>query len=108
MRVPAVARALVLVLAGAAEGCSLGCPTGLAEGVFVADDGELALRDRDGLVHGVRLPSGYRVEAGADGLVLVDFFGTVKARQGEFIQFGGGGLEDGRIAACEFVGVVPD
>jgi hypothetical protein len=108
MRIAISCLVVVLALSGGLGGCALGCPTALAQGVFVADGDELALRGTDGEPHGVRLPNGYRVERAPDGLVLVDFFGTVKAREGDVIQFGGGDGDDGRFAACEFLGVVPD
>jgi hypothetical protein len=108
MKVP-VRSLLVLVLLAtsvATAGC-VGCPTALARGVLVAEGSDLRLQDASGATSPVRWPEGYRVDKENDRLVLRDFFGSVKAREGDLIEMGGGVGPDGVFRGCGGVVVVP-
>ena len=68
----------------------------LDERAFLHELGEA----RTGLRSTVVWPSGYRVRVDGDTLVLADRFGTIKARQGDTIEVGGGVGDDGLFRAC--------
>jgi hypothetical protein len=100
MKAVLAAVALALSIVGSAAGCEMACPTALAEGVLVADGTNLVLEAPSGERNTVVWPSGYSVRADADKLVLVDRFGSVKAREGDKIGVGGGVGVDGLFRAC--------
>ena len=101
-----VSTLLATTLATSTTGC-LGCPTALATGVLVADGPDLVLQSPDGAIENVRWPHGYRVGAEGDHLVLTDFFGSEKAREGDRIEMAGGVGTDNVFAGCGDVTVVP-
>lgn len=92
--------ALLLISPVATAGC--GCATALLPGVLVAQGSELALKeDAAGFVRPVRWPFGYGVRADADGLVLTDLLGNVKAREGDHVALPGGEISsDGPWGVC--------
>ena len=100
MKAVLAAAALVLSIVSSVSGCEMGCPTALAEGVLVADGTNLVLEAPSGQRNTVVWPSGYRVRADADKLVLADRFGSIKAREGDKIGVGGGVGADGLFRAC--------
>lgn len=78
----------------------MGCPTALASGTLAANGEELVLEDDTGAQHPVVWPDGYRARLDGDVLVLVDRFGTVKARQGDHVDMGGGVSTDDLFHGC--------
>ena len=96
---------LAASVATSIAGCA-SCPTALARGVLVADGSDLRLQDPSGGTNVVRWPEGYRVSSEGDRLVLRDFLGFVKAREGDLIEMGGGVGPDGVFAGCGGVVVV--
>jgi hypothetical protein len=98
---------LGLALLPGAAGCG-GCATGLYEGVLTEQAGDLVVVP-DGGRRGeqVKWPSGLGLHRDGDTLVIADFFGSVKAREGDFVRLGGGELEDGLWGACDTIEVGP-
>jgi len=91
---------LALVLAPGAAGC-VGCATGLYEGVLTEQAGDLVMvPEGGGRVERVKWPPGYGVHKDGVTLVIADIFGSVKAREGDFVHLEGGELEDGLWGAC--------
>ncbi len=89
-----VALLLLTSVAAGTAGC-VSCPTALVSGVLVADGSDLALASADGAVVAVTWPEGYQVGLEDGRLVLTDFLGAVKARQGDRIEMGSGlGADD--------------
>ena len=90
---------LVVVLLGSAGGCAFGgCPTALMEGVLTERNGDLAVAHEDGFVAPVDWSaSNHSVQERTDGgeLVVVDWLGLVKAREGDFVSLGGSNGEGG-------------
>ena len=98
---------LALALAPGAAGCA-GCATGLYEGVLTEQAGDLVVvPEGGGRGERVKWPPGYGVHKDGDALVIADFFGSVKARDGDFVRLGGGELEDGLWGACDMFEVGP-
>jgi hypothetical protein len=52
-------------------------------------------------------PSGYSVREDGGSLVLIDRFGSIRAREGEFVRVGGGTGADDVFHGCGDVWVVP-
>jgi hypothetical protein len=105
MRALLLAAIVALSLGGSIAGCG-GCPTALAEGVLVAQGSDLLLKAPTGEVNTVVWPSGYRVVEDGGKLALTDFFGTIKAREGDAIGVGGGVGTDDLFHGCGDVWVV--
>jgi hypothetical protein len=96
---------LALALAPGAAGCG-GCAAALYEGVLTEQAGDLVVMPGGGgRGERVKWPSGIGVHQDGDTLVIADFFGSVKAREGDFVRLGGGELEDGLWGACETIEV---
>jgi hypothetical protein len=97
MRNGFLALLLVALMAGAG-GCAFGgCPAALLQGVLTERDGDLVVAHEDGFLAPVNWPaSHYRVQDEDGELVVVDWLGIVKARQGDFVSLGGSG--EGRAA----------
>jgi hypothetical protein len=85
---------------GVVVGCSVGCPTALGSGRLSASGDDLVLADATGAIHRVVWPDGDGVRREGVVLVLVDRFGTVKARDGQDVEFGGGTGSDNVMRAC--------
>ena len=102
-----IAGALLAAALTASIGCTVSCPTGLGFGRLTARGDDLVLADETGATHRVVWPDGYGVRRDGDVLVLVDRFGTVKAREGQDVEFGGGTMSDGLAHACGDVTVRP-
>lgn len=92
--------ALLASLTMTVAGC--GCPAALLPGVLVAQGSELAIReDPSGFLRPVRWPFGYGTRQDADGLVLTDLFGNIKAREGDHVSLPGGETSsDGPWGVC--------
>jgi hypothetical protein len=97
---------VVAILAPVSAGCT-SCPTALAEGVLAAEGDTLVLRTSTGDTIRVVWPTGYRVQQDGGKRVLVDWLGSVKAREGDHVQAGGGFGADDRFHACGDIVVVP-
>ena len=97
MRHPAAgisALLLTLALVGAG-GCAGGCAGALLEGVLTERDGDLVVVHEDGFVEPVNWSaSGHRIRDDGNELVVVDWLGIVKAREGDFVGLGGGETEE--------------
>jgi hypothetical protein len=100
MRALMLAAALLVGLPATTAGCTTSCPTALAEGVLVREGGALVLGDQDGNTQTVVWPSGYGVREDDGILLLVDWIGNVKAREGDRVRAGGGVGTDGLFHAC--------
>jgi hypothetical protein len=100
MRALVLAAVLLVGLSATTAGCETSCPTALAEGVLVRGGDALLLRDGNGFRQTVVWPSGYGVREDNGILVLVDWIGNVKAREGDRIRAGGGVGTDGLFHAC--------
>jgi len=85
------------------------CDDALTTGRLVTSaQSGLALADSTGHVTEVLWPSGYSARRGISGIELVDEKGGVVAREGEFIEMGGGlGANDVWNACAGSVTVVP-
>jgi hypothetical protein len=91
---------LALALAPGTAGC-MACAAALYEGVLTEHAGDLVVvPEGGGRGERVKWPSGYGVHKDGDTLVIADFFGSVKAREGDFVRLGGGELEDGLWGSC--------
>ena len=90
----AVLTLLVGVLLGSASGCDTACAAALLEGVLTERNGDLVVAHEDGFVEPVNW-SGSHHSVRDDGgeLVVVDWLGIVKAREGDFVRLGGGETE---------------
>jgi hypothetical protein len=75
--------------------------------VLATEGDSLVLRASTGDTIRVVWPSGYRVQQDGGKPVLVDWLGSVKARDGDHIQATGGLGTDDRFHACTDVVVVP-
>lgn len=100
---------LALALAPGVAGCG-GCAVALYEGVLTEQAGDLVVMpEGGGRAERVKWPSGLGVRKDGGTLVIADFFGSVKAREGDFVRLEGGELEDGLWGACGIfeVGATP-
>jgi hypothetical protein len=98
---------LALALAPGAAGC-VSCAAALYEGVLTEQAGDLVVvPEGGGRGERVKWPSGLGVHKDGDTLVIADFLGSVKAREGDFVRLGGGELEDGLWGACGMFEVGP-
>ena len=84
---------LLAMLLGSAGGCAFGgCPGALLQGVLTERDGDLAVAHEDGFFETVNWSaSGHEVQDHSGELVIVDWLGIVKAREGDFVSLGGSG-----------------
>jgi hypothetical protein len=90
----------VIAIAPGTAGCS-GCPAALYEGVLTEQAGDLVVAPASGgPAERVIWPAGLGVRQDGDTLVVSDIFGSVKARENDFIRLGGGELESGVWKAC--------
>lgn len=101
---PALALSLLLAVPIGAAGC-VGCPPALLSGQLVAKDGELAVATGPGDIRLVKWPFEYSVSTDDGTLVLTRLLGGVVAREGDFVDLGGGMIDDERFAVCGQVDV---
>ena len=101
-----VVGAVLAILGALNAGCSMSCPTALAEGVLVADANSLVLRATTGGTNAIAWDSGTWVREDGGKLALVDWLGGVKAREGDHIQVAGGVGTDDIFHACGPIAVV--
>jgi hypothetical protein len=102
--------AVALVLGAVLAGCAQSCPAALLDGTLVADgDAELAIKETTGgFVREVTWPAGFSVQRGTDRLVVMDFFGSVIAEEGDRVRLGGGETSsDGPWGVCGQITVDP-
>ena len=86
---------LVVVLLGAASGCDTACAGALMEGVLTERNGDLVVAHEDGFVEPVNWSASHHsVRDDGGELVVVDWLGIVKAREGDFVSLGGGETEE--------------
>ena len=109
----------ITALAVVLSGCSVqlrtapapvnGCDDALLSGRLVTSaQSGLAVVDSTGHVTEVLWPSGYSARRGISGIELVDEKGGVVAREGDFVEMGGGlGANDVWNACAGSVTVVP-
>jgi hypothetical protein len=110
------ALALLVVVVG---GCSVqlktaaapvqACEDALGSGRLVANaQSGLGFADPAGAATPILWPFGYSARRGVSGLEILDETGVVVAREGDFVQAGGGTGNDGFFAVCAgSVQVVP-
>jgi hypothetical protein len=90
MRTRAAALPLALVaMTGNLVGCGTGCPAALLEGVLVRAGNTLVVHAEYGDTN-LQWPVGYGIREANGRLVITDFFGSVKAREGDIVHLGGG------------------
>ena len=83
------------------------CPAALLTGRLEEVDELLAVRTRDGILVAVDW-SNYAVHRDGDDLVVTDFGGAALAREGDFVNLGGGfGPGNSPFKVCGQVDVVP-
>jgi hypothetical protein len=71
------------------------------EGVLTERNGDLVVANEDGFVEPVNWSaSHHRVRDDGGDLVVVDWLGLVKAREGDFVRLGGGEKESGIWNIC--------
>jgi len=97
----------LLVLVSPMVSACQACQTAAADGVLVAVDSSLGVRDETGGINAVVWPFGYGVQERDGTRVLVDWLGNPKAREGDHIQVGGGLQSDGLWHACGDITVIP-
>jgi hypothetical protein len=78
------------------------CDLGLGGGTLVASaQSGLALGSGTGRVTEVMWPFGYTARRGTSGIELIGQKGEVLAREGDFVQVGGGMSNDGVFQVCD-------
>ena len=96
---------LVLALATLpiAGGCGQACPAALLTGTLVREGGELVVAPNVGgsiAAERVVWPAWHRLETRDGILVVIDAFGTEKAREGDVVRLGGGERGAGTWGVC--------
>jgi predicted RNA-binding protein len=103
----ALAFLLLVAVVPGTSGCS-GCPAALYEGVLTEQAGELVVvPEGGGAGEQVLWSDGLGVRKEGDTLVVADFFGSIKAREGDVVRLGGGEVESGSWKACGLFEVNP-
>jgi hypothetical protein len=99
--------ALVVAASLWSTGCGpQSCPQALLSGQLVEVDGTLAVKAPNGDLAAVDW-SNYSLRRDGDDLVVTDFWGTALAREGDFVDLGGGhGAGDSPFTVCGQVDVV--
>lgn len=98
-----VGRALLIatLITGIGTAACETCQTALAFGILAERDGTLGLRpEAGGEVSPITFPRGLSVQTRDGRLVVTDIFGNVKAREGDYVEMGGGGGADGVFHGC--------
>jgi hypothetical protein len=98
-----VSVAILLAVAGLPAGCGTACPAALLTGDLIRQGDELVVVSSSGAstpAELVRWPAGHRVENRDGRLVVVDFFGTIKAGEGDSVRLGGGETQTGVWGVC--------
>ncbi len=91
MKLPLIATVVfAAALTPAAVGCATDCPAALLTGVLTDQAGELVVADTSGATERVIWPFGLAVRSNGDQLVVTDWFGAVRAREGDVVRLGGG------------------
>jgi len=91
---------VALSLAGVSGGCTTGCPGALLEGVLTRRGDELVVEHSEFTERIDWAQSHHRVRDDGGTLVVVDWLGIVRAREGEFVRLGGGEVETGVWGVC--------
>ena len=102
LRLATLALVLALPAGGLAAGCTIGCPAALLEGVLERRGDDLVVIMRDvGIVEPVDWGHSHHGVRERDGeLVVVDWLGIIRAREGDFVHLGGGEVETGTWGIC--------
>jgi hypothetical protein len=93
----------LIAVAGLTAACATSCPAALLTGDLVRQGNELVVENPDGgsvSAEHVRWPTGHRLEERDGRLVVVDFFGTLKAGEGDAVRLGGGETQNGVWGVC--------
>ena len=93
----------LIAIAGLIAACATSCPAALLTGDLVRQGDELVVENPDGgseSAEHVTWPSGHRLEERDGRLVVVDFFGTMKAGEGDAVRLGGGETQNGVWGVC--------
>ena len=104
--------AILIAIAVLPVGCETSCAAALLTGDLVRQGDELVVVNPNGgsgPAERVHWPTGHRVEERDGRLVVVDFFGTLKAGEGDSIRLGGGEVQTGVWGVCGLleIGAVP-
>jgi len=92
---------IAMTMAPSVAGCALSCPAALLEGVLERRGDELVVAHNDGFLERVDWGrSHHRVQEQDGALVVVDWLGVVRAREGDFVRMGGGEVETGVWRIC--------
>ena len=81
------------------------CPLALLSGQLVEIDGTLAVKAPNGELTPVDW-SNFSLRREGDDLVVTDFWGTALAREGEFVELGGGTGASNAFTVCGQINVV--
>ena len=100
VRLATLALVLALPAGSFAAGCTIGCPAALLEGVLERRGGDLVVVQAE-FVERVDWGHSHHDVRERDGqLVVVDWLGSIKAREGDFVHLGGGEVETGVWGIC--------
>jgi len=92
---------VAMTMAPSVAGCALSCPAALLEGVLTRRGDDLVVAHHDGFLERVDWAHSHHRVVERDGtLVVVDWLGIVRAREGEFVRMGGGEIEAGVWRIC--------
>lgn len=94
-----VALALALSAAVSGAGC-VGCQAALLEGTLTRQDGDLVVSGNEYSERVDWAASHHHVRDDGGTLVVVDWLGLVKAREGDFVRLGGGLRATGVWGVC--------
>lgn len=94
-----LALALAFSVAVTGTGC-VGCPAALLEGTLTRQDGDLVVSGNGYSERVDWAASHHQVRDDGGTLVVVDWLGLVKAREGDFVRLGGGVGADGDWGVC--------
>ena len=91
---------VVMTMAASVAGCGLSCPAALLEGVLTRRGDELVVVHLEFVERVDWAHSHHRVVERDGTLVVVDWLGVVKAREGEYVRMGGGEVATGVWGIC--------
>ena len=98
--------ALSLIVLFVSSGCDLACPAALLEGRLTREGSDLVVVRADGYVGRVNWSeTRHSVREQGGTLVVVDWLGTVKAREGDYVGIGGGESPSGGWKICGSIDV---
>jgi hypothetical protein len=91
---------VAITMATSVAGCALSCPAALLEGVLTRRGDELVVMHMEFVERVDWAHSHHRLVERDGTLVVVDWLGIVRAREGESVRMGGGEVETGVWRIC--------